>query len=73
VFYTLRLLLFWKKEQKKNIYIFFVEQPPERSMLLFKATEKLNFRPLYFIEGINNISFLSSLEMLEFKASLYCV
>jgi hypothetical protein len=42
-------------------------------MLLFKATEKLNFRPLYFIEGINNISFLSSLEMLEFKASLYCV
>jgi len=25
---------------------------------LFKATEKLNFTPFYFIEGINNISFL---------------
>jgi uncharacterized MAPEG superfamily protein len=39
------------------IYIYIVEQPPKRSMLLFKATEKLNFRPLYFIEGINNIFF----------------
>jgi hypothetical protein len=34
------------------IYIYIVEQPLERSMLLFKATEKLNFRPFYFIEGI---------------------
>jgi hypothetical protein len=41
-------------EKRMNIYLYIKEQPLERSMLIFKATEKLNFRPLYFIERINN-------------------
>jgi len=84
MFYTLKLLLLWQLYIYISIktcfflgaalqYIYIVEQPPERSMFLLKATEKLNFRPLYFVEGINSISFFSSLEMFEFKASLYCV